>query len=56
MFLFLVIGLLKIFLFLVIFFIVIYIFVQRKIKKRNDQLASVNLLQTLQQVRYTNLN
>ena len=56
MFLFIIIGMVKILLCVIVLFIVIYIVIQRKIQRRSDQLASVNVLRSLQQVRFNALN
>jgi hypothetical protein len=56
MFMFIIIGLIKLFLFVLVLGIVAYILIQRKIKKRNDRLASVNVLRSLQSVRFNALS
>lgn len=56
MFLFIFLGLIKIFLFVVVLVVIGYIMVQRKLKKRNDRLASVDVLRSLQSVRFNALS
>jgi hypothetical protein len=56
MLMFILLGFFKVLLFVVFLGVIAWVAIQRKIKRRNDRLASVSVLRSLQRVRFSALS